>query len=150
MNNKFLAARWVGKSRMNGHICAQRGSTTDLPCSCCTVNSHTQQVAQFLLLCHIIIWLAGVESILLCCMCQERMYHRFTKLAVVVAPKILTQQAAAVGFLVIVSYCLVVLSKNSMHDVHMRGCTVDLPSSFATNLQKASSHSSCCSFILFD
>ena len=127
-------------------------------------------------------WLAGVESIL--CMYQERMHHGFTNLAVVVAQKILTQeaaqfllllyhkfsrrkqhsscccctinsltqQAAAVVFFVVVSYCLVVMSKICMY-AHMRGgCTVDLPSSFATNSHTASSRSwlSCCCIILID
>jgi hypothetical protein len=107
---------WVGRISIGG--C----TTTDLPCSCCTIkNYHTASSVQFLLLWyHNIVGLAGVESawedappLIIMQLLHHQKFSHSKQCAVLV---------------VVVSYCWVDRRRRiSMHACAKRGCTMDLP-----------------------
>ena len=111
--------------RISMHV-HSRECTMDLPSKCMMINFLTEQAAKFLLLFHIV-WLTWIEST---CMHLERMHQAgFTNQSH-------NKFSHRYKF-------------KSMH-TYMRGCTMYLPSSFATNSHIANSHSCCCCcFILF-
>jgi hypothetical protein len=62
----FILMSW--QEEQNHHTCCvKRGcATMDLPCSCCTINSHPASTTVLFLLLYHIVWLAGIDSIFMC------------------------------------------------------------------------------------